>query len=65
MTLAAAVLAATMRVVAPHAYGAPPFSGGFEEDRATRYFHEELNSAGGRVTIEGVPPSFRPDSVTR
>ena len=35
MTLAAAVLAATMRVVAPHAYaeGAPPgFSGGFKEE---------------------------------
>jgi hypothetical protein len=62
MTLAAAVLAATMRVVAPHAYaeGAPPgFSGGFKEESCHAcHFHEELNSAGGRVTIEGVPPSF-------
>jgi hypothetical protein len=57
---AAAVLAATMRVVAAYAEGAPPgFSGGFKEDSCHAcHFHEELNSAGGRVTIEGVPPSF-------
>ena len=62
MTLAAAVLAATMRVVASHAYaeGAPPgFSGGFKEESCHAcHFHEQLNAGGGRVTIEGVPASF-------
>jgi hypothetical protein len=62
MTLAAAVLAATMRVVASPAYaeGAPPgFSGGFKEDTCHAcHFHEQLNAGGGRVTIEGVPASF-------
>ena len=62
MTLAAAVLAATMRVVASHTYaeGAPPgFSGGFKEESCHAcHFHEELNSGGGRVIIEGVPASF-------
>ena len=62
MTLAAAALAATMRVVASHAYaeGAPPgFSGGFQEESCHAcHFHEQLNSSGGRVTIEGVPASF-------
>jgi hypothetical protein len=62
MTLTAAVLAATMRLAASHAYaeGAPPgFSGGFKEDSCHAcHFHEELNSGGGRVTIEGVPASF-------
>ena len=62
MTLAAAVLAAAMRLVASHTYaeGAPPgFSGGFKEESCHAcHFHEELNSGGGRVTIEGVPASF-------
>ena len=60
MTVAAAVLAATLRGVAAYAEGAPPgFSGGFKEDSCHAcHFHEELNSAGGRVTIEGVPPTF-------
>jgi hypothetical protein len=61
-TLAAALLAAAMRVVASPAYaeGAPPgFSGGFKEDTCHAcHFHEQLNSGGGRVTIEGVPASF-------
>ena len=63
-TLAGAVLATTMRLVASHAYaeGAPPgFSGGFKEDSCQAcHFHEELNAAPGRVTIEGVPAAFAP-----
>jgi hypothetical protein len=62
MTLAAAVLASTMRLVAAHAYaeGAPPgFSGGFTEESCHAcHFHEPLNTGGGRVTLEGVPSSF-------
>ena len=62
VTLTAAVLAATMRLVTSHAYaeGAPPgFSGGFKEESCHAcHFHEQLNSGGGRVTIEGVPASF-------
>ena len=62
MLLVAAVLAATMRAVAPLAYaeGAPPgFSGGFKEESCHAcHFHEQLNSGGGRVSIEGVPASF-------
>jgi hypothetical protein len=62
MTLAAAALAATMRLVVSDAYaeGAPPgFSGGFKEDSCHAcHFHEQLNAGGGRVTIEGVPASF-------
>jgi hypothetical protein len=62
MTLTAAVLASAMRLIASPAYaeGAPPgFSGGFKEDSCHAcHFHEELNSGGGRVTIEGVPASF-------
>jgi hypothetical protein len=60
MTVAVAVLAATVRVVAAYAEGAPPgFSGGFKEDSCHAcHFHEELNAAGGRLTIEGVPASF-------
>jgi hypothetical protein len=62
MTLAAAALAATMRLVASHAYaeGAPPgFSGGFKEESCHAcHFHEQLNTGGGRVTIEGLPASF-------
>ena len=60
--LTAAVLAAAMRLAASPAYaeGAPPgFSGGFKEDSCHAcHFHEELNSGGGRVTIEGMPASF-------
>lgn len=60
--LAAAALAATMRLVASHAYpdGAPPgFSGGFKEDTCQAcHFHEEPNAPPGRVTLDGVPPSF-------
>lgn len=63
-TLAAAVLATSMRLVASHEYaeGAPPgFSGGFKEDSCQAcHFHEELNAAPGRVTIEGAPGSFAP-----
>jgi hypothetical protein len=58
VTLAAAVLAAAVS----HAYaeGAPPgFSGGFKEESCHAcHFHEQLNSGGGRVAIEGVPASF-------
>jgi hypothetical protein len=63
-TLAAAVLGATLRLVASHAYaeGAPPgFSGGFKEDSCQAcHFHEELNAAPGRVALEGVPATFAP-----
>jgi hypothetical protein len=63
-TLAAAVLATTMRLVASHPYaeGAPPgFSGGFKEDSCHAcHFHQDLNAGGGRVTIEGVPAAFTP-----
>jgi len=63
-TFAAAVLATTMRLVASHEYaeGAPPgFSGGFKEDSCHAcHFHEEVNAAPGRVTIEGVPATFTP-----
>jgi hypothetical protein len=62
MTVTAAVVAATMRLVASHAYaeGAPPgFSGGFKEESCHAcHFHEQMNAGGGRVTIEGVPASF-------
>jgi hypothetical protein len=62
MTPAAAVLVATMRLVASHAYaeGAPPgFSGGFKEESCHAcHFHEPLNSDGGRLAIEGVPARF-------
>lgn len=61
-TLAAAVLATTMRLVSSHEYaeGAPPgFSGGFKEDSCQAcHFHEELNAAPGRVTIAGVPATY-------
>jgi hypothetical protein len=61
-TLAAAVLATTVRLMASHAYaeGAPPgFSGGFKEDSCHAcHFHAEVNAPGGRVTIEGVPERF-------
>lgn len=61
-TLAAVALATTVRLVASHAYaeGAPPgFSGGFKEESCHAcHFHEEPNSGGGRLTIEGVPAKF-------
>jgi len=63
-TLAAAVLATGLRLVASHAYadGAPPgFSGGFKEDTCHAcHFHEEVNAAPGRVTIDGIPATFAP-----
>jgi hypothetical protein len=63
-TLAVAFLAATVRLAASHAYadGAPPgFSGGFKEESCHGcHFHSEVNSGGGRVTIEGVPAAFAP-----
>lgn len=59
---AAAVLAASMRLVASHAYaeGAPPgFSGGFTESSCHAcHFDAEPNSGSGRVTIDGVPTAF-------
>lgn len=61
-TLAAAVLATSMRLVPSHEYadGAPPgFSGGFKEESCHAcHFHAEPNSAGGRVTIDGAPAKF-------
>ena len=61
-TLAAALVATTVRLAVSHAYaeGAPPgFSGGFKEDSCHAcHFHAEPNSGGGRVTIEGVPATF-------
>jgi hypothetical protein len=63
-TLAAAVLATTVRLVASHQYaeGAPPgFSGGFKEESCHAcHFHAEPNAAPGRVTIDGVPATFAP-----
>jgi hypothetical protein len=63
-TLAAALLASTVRLVAAHGYpdGAPPgFSGGFKEDTCHAcHFHEEPNAAPGGVAIDGVPPAFTP-----
>lgn len=63
-TLAAAVLATTMRLVASHEYaeGAPPgFSGGFKEESCHAcHFHEEVNAAPGRVSIDGLPATFAP-----
>lgn len=59
---AAAVLAASMRLVASHAYaeGAPPgFSGGFTEQSCHAcHFDAEPNSGAGRVTIAGAPATF-------
>jgi hypothetical protein len=61
-SLAAAVLAITVRLVPSPAYaqGAPPgFSGGFKEESCHAcHFHAEPNSPGGRLTIEGVPARF-------
>jgi hypothetical protein len=63
-TVAAALVATGLRLVASHAYaeGAPPgFSGGFmEESCHACHFHQELNAPGGRVTIDGVPATFTP-----
>ena len=62
--LAAALLAAGMRLVASHAYpdGAPPgFTGGFREDNCTAcHFHETLNAAPGKLAIDGLPAAFAP-----
>src|SRR5690606_36899512 len=63
-TAAVAVLAASMRLVASHAYadGAPPgFSGGFKEEscHACR-FDAEPNTSPGRVTIDGAPAAYEP-----
>ena len=61
-TLAAAAFATAVRLMASHGYaeGAPPgFSGGFNEDTCRAcHFDADLNSGGGRVTIEGVPARF-------
>jgi hypothetical protein len=63
-TLAAALFATSMRLVASHepryAEGAPPgFSGGFREDSCQAcHFFENLNAPPGRLTIEGVPATF-------
>jgi hypothetical protein len=61
-TLAAALLATVMRLAASHEYaeGAPPgFSGGFKEESCHAcHFHEEPNSSGGRLAIDGVPTTF-------
>ena len=63
-TVAAALVATGLRLVASHAYpdGAPPgFSGGFKEESCHAcHFHQDLNAAGGGVTIEGVPATFTP-----
>ena len=63
-SLAAAVLATTVRLVASHAYadGAPPgFSGGFKEESCHAcHFHAEPNTPPGGVTIEGAPARFAP-----
>jgi hypothetical protein len=63
-TLAAALFATTVRLVASHAYaeGAPPgFSGGFQEDSCHAcHFDAKPNAGPGRVTIEGVPAAFAP-----
>ena len=62
VSLAAAVLATTMRMVASHEYaeGAPPgFSGGFKEESCYAcHFHAEPNAPGGTLTIEGVPTNY-------
>jgi hypothetical protein len=61
-TLAAALLATTVRLVASHSYaeGAPPgFSGGFKEETCHAcHFQAEPNSGAGRLLIEGVPAKF-------
>jgi hypothetical protein len=63
-TLAAALVAATMRLVASHAYagGAPPgFSGGFKEESCHAcHFHAEPTTPPGGVAIDGVPARFAP-----
>ena len=63
-TVVAALVATGLRLVASHAYpdGAPPgFSGGFKEESCHAcHFHQELNAAGGSVTIDGVPTTFKP-----
>ena len=62
-TTLAAVLSATMRLVASHGYpdGAPPgFSGGFKEESCHAcHFHAEPNLSPGRLVIDGVPARFK------
>jgi hypothetical protein len=60
---AAALLAASMRLVASHAPypdGAPAgFSGGFKEDSCRAcHFHQDLNEPSGRVVLEGAPARY-------
>jgi hypothetical protein len=61
-TIAAATLAAAMRMMASHGYaeGAPPgFSGGFKEESCHAcHFHAPPNAPGGTLSIEGVPEKF-------
>jgi hypothetical protein len=63
-TLAAAVVAFAVRLVASHGYaeGAPPgFSGGFKEDSCHAcHFHAEPNAVGGQLAIDGAPARFVP-----
>jgi hypothetical protein len=63
-TLAAALLAAGLKLVASHAYpdGAPPgFSGGFKEESCHAcHFHAAPNASPGRLVIEGAPARFAP-----
>lgn len=62
--VAAAVMAAGLRLTAAHAYaeGAPPgFSGGFKEESCHAcHFHAAPNTPPGRVTIDGIPARFAP-----
>ena len=56
---AAALLAAGLELAASHAPypdGAPPgFSGGFKEESCHAcHFHQDLNDASGRVSIDGL-----------
>lgn len=63
-TLAAAVVATTLRLAVSHAYAdGPPlgFSGGFKEDSCHAcHFHAEPNAGPGRLTLEGAPATFAP-----
>jgi len=64
-TVAAALLATSMKLVASHAAypgGAPPgFSGGFKEESCHAcHFHQPLNAAPGKITIDGVPARYAP-----
>ena len=64
-TLAAVLLATSMRLVAAHEPGgypdgAPPgFSGGFREESCHAcHFHQELNAAPRRLVVAGVPETI-------